>query len=300
MMPSPGCRGLGDTSTIKNTDLPNVPLPYDIPPGCSKLFGNSRVGIKARQTERVVIRRVSVFDAIGVGAVVATLPPPFSPAAGGHTAMLPPLRGPRATFFCGRQRVPCGGLRTPRSPLNLCNMLQHGWEEASNNSGLGITDGLNIRLSKPPEVLMLCTKSESKLMSDTIEMPVEPAAPPPKRSHGKWRPLTLDSLDRRTAAARRAHELITAIEADLGGAANLSEGARQIVQHAAVLGTYIESCEAEWLSGKPIPLLDLLAAQNAQRRLLLAVDITRQARDITADNAEMAELFDAYREGAAS
>ncbi len=48
--------------------------------------------------------------------------------------------------------------------------------------------------------------------------------------------LTLDAIDGRTSAAKRARELMATIEADLGGADRLSEGSRQLVQRAAVLG----------------------------------------------------------------
>ncbi len=108
--------------------------------------------------------------------------------------------------------------------------------------------------------------------------------PPPKgagKSTGKSRLLTLGSLDGRTMAARRARELIDAIERDLGGADRLSEGARQLVQRAAVLGAFIESCEAKWLGGEAVPLGDYLAAINSQRRVLATIGLERRARDVT-------------------
>jgi hypothetical protein len=103
-----------------------------------------------------------------------------------------------------------------------------------------------------------------------------------RRSHGRVKLLTLDRLDKRCASAQRALELVRALETDLGGADRLSEGARQLVQRAAVLGTFIEACEVKWLQGQPIELLDYLAAVNSQRRLIQDLDAaTRQARDIT-------------------
>ena len=93
--------------------------------------------------------------------------------------------------------------------------------------------------------------------------------------------LTLGALDQRTTAAKRARQLIETIEADLGGSDNLSEGSRQLVQRAAVLGTFIESCEAKWLSGKAVDLADYLAAINSQRRVLATIGLQRQPRDIT-------------------
>jgi hypothetical protein len=94
--------------------------------------------------------------------------------------------------------------------------------------------------------------------------------------------LTLDRLDKRCAAAQRALQLVRAFETDLGGADHLSEGARQLVQRAAVLGTFIEACEVKWLKGQPIELLDYMAAVNCQRRIIEQLGAAnRQARDIT-------------------
>lgn len=98
---------------------------------------------------------------------------------------------------------------------------------------------------------------------------------------GKMRLVTLDALDGRTRASRRARELIEAIEQDLGGADRLSEGSRQLVQRAAVLGTFIENCEAQWLAGETVELSDYLAAINSQRRVLATIGLERRARDIT-------------------
>lgn len=103
---------------------------------------------------------------------------------------------------------------------------------------------------------------------------------------GKLRLLTLDSLDRRTAASRRARELIEAIEADLGGGDHLSQGQRQLVQRAAVLGTFIESCEAKWLGGTAVDLADYLAAINSQRRVLATIGLERRAREVTPSVAD--------------
>src|SRR6266566_7641186 len=103
-----------------------------------------------------------------------------------------------------------------------------------------------------------------------------------RRSHGKARLLTLDRLDKRCASAQRALALVRGFSAELGGADHLSEGAKQLVQRAAVLGTFIEACEVKWLQGQPIELLDYLAAVNAQRRIIEDLGAAaRQARDIT-------------------
>jgi hypothetical protein len=90
--------------------------------------------------------------------------------------------------------------------------------------------------------------------ADAPQVDARCAADPPSKAAGKLRLLTLGHLDGRTAAARRARELIEAIETDLGGGDRLTEGSRQLVQRAAVLGTYIESCEAQWLAGEAVEL----------------------------------------------
>lgn len=93
--------------------------------------------------------------------------------------------------------------------------------------------------------------------------------------------LTLDHVDGRTLAARRARELIEALETDLGGGDRLTEGYRQLIKRAAVLGTYIESCEAQWLSGQNVDLPSYMSAVNVQRRVLATIGIERRARDVT-------------------
>src|SRR6476620_5012186 len=98
---------------------------------------------------------------------------------------------------------------------------------------------------------------------------------------GKMRLLTLAAIDGRTSAAKRARQLMETIEADLGGADRLSEGSRQLVQRAAVLGTYIENCEAMWLAGETVELGDYLAAINSQRRVLATIGLERRTRDVS-------------------
>lgn len=115
----------------------------------------------------------------------------------------------------------------------------------------------------------------------TAQLDADKTNAQPQKGGSKLRMLTLGALDQRTTAAKRARQLIETIEADLGGSDNLSEGSRQLVQRAAVLGTFIESCEAKWLSGKAVDLADYLAAINSQRRVLATIGLQRQPRDIT-------------------
>lgn len=119
--------------------------------------------------------------------------------------------------------------------------------------------------------------SRSKLPLDADETPAgngQDAGP-------KARLLTLAHWDGRTAAAKLVRELIASITDDLGGDGQLTEGARQLVQRAGVLGAYIEDAEARWIAGEPFEPNEYLAAINVQRRVLATLGLERRARDIT-------------------
>jgi hypothetical protein len=107
---------------------------------------------------------------------------------------------------------------------------------------------------------------------------------------GKTRRLkTIDDIDQRTVAGKRALQLVSAIEQDLGGVDNLSAGTKQLIQRAAVLAAMIESSEAQWLSGKPVDLNNLLAAIGVQRRVLVTLGLERRARTTPSFNQWLAE-----------
>ncbi len=112
------------------------------------------------------------------------------------------------------------------------------------------------------------------------DAPMTPADCKAKGS-GKTRLLTLDALDGRTAAAKRARDLIAALEADLGGADHLSVGQQQLVQRVAVLGALAEDYEARWIAGEQVEVGEYLSAINVQRRVLATLGLERRARDVT-------------------
>jgi hypothetical protein len=97
----------------------------------------------------------------------------------------------------------------------------------------------------------------------------------------KVRLLTLEHLDGRTAAARLVRDLVAAMEEDLGGSDRLTAGQHQLVQRAAVLGAFIENCEARWIAGEQFDTAEYLAAINVQRRVLVTIGLSRRARDVT-------------------
>ncbi len=134
-------------------------------------------------------------------------------------------------------------------------------------------------------------------------LPLDASCRPATRPQGadaapKVRLLTLENLDGRTAAAKLVRDLILSIEADLGGRAHLTEGTRQLVQRAAVLGAYVEDCEARWLAGQHVEVADYLSAINAQRRVLATIGLQRCSRDVTPTLDEIAAEIEAERERA--
>lgn len=101
------------------------------------------------------------------------------------------------------------------------------------------------------------------------------------RRNGKVRPFLLSDIDKRTAAARRARELIDAIQTDLGGVDRLAIAEQQLIQRAVIIATIAEDLEAKWLSGEPIDTAMLCTLGNAQRRLLEAVGLRQIPRNVT-------------------
>jgi hypothetical protein len=65
---------------------------------------------------------------------------------------------------------------------------------------------------------------------------------------------TLDQLDGRTTAAKQAREVISSIEADLGGRESISMARRALIENAAVLGAVVQDMGAKWISGEQIDL----------------------------------------------
>jgi hypothetical protein len=97
----------------------------------------------------------------------------------------------------------------------------------------------------------------------------------------KTKMLTLDQLDGRTAAAKYIRELMSSIEADLGGRDGLSTGELQLIQRIAVTGAVIEHLESEWLAGGSIDIPSYSALSNTQKRLLETVGLKRVPRNVS-------------------
>ena len=104
-----------------------------------------------------------------------------------------------------------------------------------------------------------------------------------KRAVGKLALLSLDDLDGRCRGAKHANQLRAELEADLGGADNLSAAQREIVKHAAIVGAILGDVEANWLVGKSADLSVLGMLIDRQRRLFetLGLHTGRKPKDVT-------------------
>jgi hypothetical protein len=139
-----------------------------------------------------------------------------------------------------------------------------------------------------------------KLAADSTHLEAENTSEaPPKTGGSKLRLLTLADLDKRTSAAKRAHELIAAICSDLGGLDRLATGERQLTQRAALLGTMAEDIEARWLLGEAVDPTVLCTLANAQRRLFEQLG-ARRPKDVTPSVAEYVASLTAAHEGEAA
>ena len=111
----------------------------------------------------------------------------------------------------------------------------------------------------------------------------------------------LHEVDGRSATMRRLRDIIHAHQADLGGAAELSEGQRAILRRAALLQLQLEMMEQKFAlredgcaSGKEMETYQ--RSSNSLRRLLesLGLHEGRKARDVT--TLDMDRLIEAVRQ----
>jgi hypothetical protein len=104
-------------------------------------------------------------------------------------------------------------------------------------------------------------EGQRSMLANNAEMPAE--HPPVFR--GKARLLTLDGMDGRTVAARRARELARGFEAELGG--TLTPTQRIAIERAAALTAIAEDAQARRLAGDlAISLEDVVRTTNASTR----------------------------------
>jgi hypothetical protein len=90
---------------------------------------------------------------------------------------------------------------------------------------------------------------------------------------------TLQDLDGRSAAYRRAIELIGAIERDLGG--DLTALQQELVKRAATLSVWCEAQDVQAFSGVDIDCELYGRIASHLRRVAEALGLERKSRDVT-------------------
>jgi hypothetical protein len=103
----------------------------------------------------------------------------------------------------------------------------------------------------------------------------------PKGGNGKVRLLSIDDLDGRTLAAKRARETQDDVLADLGGAESLSTLERLAASHVSVADAMITDVGVRWLRGDPVDPTAFATLVNTFNRSAAALGWTRRAKDVT-------------------
>ena len=116
--------------------------------------------------------------------------------------------------------------------------------------------------------------------------------------NGKVRLQSIDQLDGRTQSSRHTLQNIASLTNDAGGVENISEGTRQLIQRAAVLGALTADCEVRWIAGEKINIDAYLAAVNTLKRVLCAIGLARRPRDVTTVDAYVREKYGVQAEAA--
>jgi hypothetical protein len=91
-------------------------------------------------------------------------------------------------------------------------------------------------------------------------------------------------VDGRSLMARRYREIVTSIEADLGG--DPTEAQRHLMARAATLAIWAEAREAELANGAEFDAGQYSTVSNTLRRLLTDLGLERRARNVTPSLSE--------------
>jgi hypothetical protein len=89
-----------------------------------------------------------------------------------------------------------------------------------------------------------------------------------------------DSVDGRSVAARRFHDVLEQILADLGGAEHLSEGQRQLARRAATMAMQCELMEAEAVAGRDFDIDCFGQLTDRLGRCFQRLGLARRARPV--------------------
>lgn len=119
-------------------------------------------------------------------------------------------------------------------------------------------------------------------------MPTSSTALAPRKSVARSRvsngsAIFLEAIDGRSRNARRFRDVLAEIASDLGGAACLSEGQRQLARRCALLAVECERIEARAISGGRIDLDEYGKLVDRIGRAFVRLGIRRKQRDVTPD-----------------
>lgn len=117
----------------------------------------------------------------------------------------------------------------------------------------------------------------SKMPEDTHVIPARSG----QTRSGKLRLLSRDQLDGRTAAAKIFDRLVSDIEADLGGHAELSTIERALVEGFAGAALVLQHLNTRLALGQQIDLSEHAQAVSAMVRVASRLGLQRRSRDVT-------------------
>jgi hypothetical protein len=89
------------------------------------------------------------------------------------------------------------------------------------------------------------------------------------------------TVDGRSQSARRFHDVLQQILADLGSAARLSEGQRQLCRRAATVSMTAEGMEAHAVTGQPFDVDLYGQLTDRLGRCFQRLGLERRSRDVT-------------------
>ena len=110
----------------------------------------------------------------------------------------------------------------------------------------------------------------------------EVATPPPtaRSAVANGSRLWIDSVDGRSAEARRFRDVLGDLVQHLGGDDAITEPQRHLARRAAALVTWCERAEISLAKGNDMDVGQYVTASNSLRRLLADIGIERQPRDM--------------------
>jgi hypothetical protein len=90
-----------------------------------------------------------------------------------------------------------------------------------------------------------------------------------------------ETVDGRSVAARRFHDILQQIHADLGGIDRLSEGERQLCRRAATMSMHCELMEAEAVAGRAFDIDCFGQLTDRLGRCFQRLGLERRSLDVT-------------------